>query len=161
MSVKIAVGMSCIVAVLFLAGCSDARVDPCRLLTVEDVRSVDDSVAVSLWAGRGGERKDNEVCMFYTDAGDPRVMLFVWYDSEKDPKALVAKGQADAGATVVDVAGAGSNAAAAFRNDELKLLAVKSSQGVVGLRIRKPVSRDGADFDEAVRLAETALSRNQ
>lgn len=145
---------------LSLAGCSDTRRDPCQLLTVEDVKSVDSSVSVSSWAGRGGERKDDEVCMFYTDDGDPRVMLFVWYDQEKDPKKLTKKGAGDTGAMVVDLPGIGSKAAASFTDDELKLLSVKSAQGVVGLRVRKSISKDSADFKQIVKLAEHALSRN-
>jgi hypothetical protein len=84
-------------AVFGLAGCSDMRRDPCQLLTVEDVKSVDNTVAFPIWAGRDGERKDDEVCVFNTADGDPRLMLFVWYDKEKYPEHLVTEGAADMG----------------------------------------------------------------
>ena len=147
------------VVVFGLTACSEARRDPCQLLSVEDVRSVDSTVTSSFWAGRDGERKEDEVCMFQTDDGDPRVMLFVWYDSESDPWELASKGVAGTGATIVDLSGIGTEAAAAFSDDELKLLAVKSSRGLVGLRVRKTASRDSADFNEIVQLAEEALAR--
>jgi hypothetical protein len=28
-------------------------------------------------------------CVFHTDDGDPRVMLFVWYDKDEDPEQLI------------------------------------------------------------------------
>ena len=148
-----------LIVFLSLAACSDARKDPCQLLTVADVKSVDNTVADSIWAGRDGEMKDDEVCMFHTGDGEPRVMLFVWYDSESDPWELASKGVAGTGATIVDLSGIGTEAAAAFSDDELKLLAVKSSRGLVGLRVRKTASRDSADFNEIVQLAEEALAR--
>ena len=49
-------------------------------------------------------------------------------------------------------------AVAAFPDSELKLLAVKSTDGVVGLRVKKPVTRDSLELLESVQLAETALS---
>ena len=145
--------------ILSFAGCSEPRMDPCKLLSVEDVESVDGTVSISLWAGRDGERKDDEVCMFYTDDGDPRVMLFVWYDKEKDPMELVKRGVEDTGVTIVDLPGIGSKATASFKGNELKLLAVKSTQGVVGLRVRNSVRKDSADFQDIVQLAEKALAR--
>ena len=151
--------ISLFVVLLSLAACSEARRDPCQLLTVEDVRSVDHSVAVSVWAGRDGERKEDEVCMFHTEEGDPRVMLFVWYDREADPEQLVKEGTSETDTAVVDVPGAGLKAAAAFSDDELKLLAVKSPGGVVGLRVRKPVRSGSAAFDEVLKLAEKASLR--
>lgn len=144
---------------LSLLACSEARRDPCQLLSVQDVTTVDDSVTVSIWAGRDGELKDDEVCMFHTEEGDARLMLFVWYDKEADPWQLVAKGTAETGATASEVPGVGLEAAATFSNDELKLLAVKSNRGVVGIRIRKPVRRGSAAFNEVAQLAEKALSR--
>ena len=152
--------VSSIIFILGLAACTDARKDPCQLLTVADVKSVDNTVADSIWAGRDGERKDDEVCMFHTGDGEPRVMLFVWYDKETDPGMLVSEGAAVSGAEMVELPGIGLKAAATFSDDELKLLAVKSSRGVVGIRVRKSVGKDSADFNEIVQLTEKALSRN-
>jgi len=147
------------VAIFSLTACSEARRDPCQLLTVEEVKVVDKSVAISIWAGRDGERKDDEVCVFHTKDGDPRVMLFVWYDKEKEPFQLVTEGEMDSNLSIVEVPGIGSNAVATFNNDELKTFAVKSARGVVGLRVRKPIRKDSADFNEVTQLAERALSR--
>jgi hypothetical protein len=133
-----------------LSGCSESRRDPCELLTALEVKSVDSSVSYSLWAGRDGEKKEDEVCMYYTSEGEPKVMLFVWYDKDKVEENSV----------VVDLPGVGSKAVAAFSESELKLLVVKSTDGVVGLRVRKPVARDSLELLEIVQLAETALSRN-
>lgn len=158
---KLSVCASCLIFMLGVVGCSGARRDPCELLTADEVKSVDETVTYSLWAGRGGEKKDDEVCMFYTEDGEPRVMLFAWYDKDKDPQELTKKGARDSGAMVIDVPGVGTKAAALFADDELKLLAVKSSPGVVGLRVRMPVSKDSVEFDVIAQLAEKALSRNQ
>lgn len=158
---RLLVCILCLIVALGSAGCSGARKDPCELLTADEVKSVDKTVTYSLWAGRGGERKDDEVCMFYTKGSEPRVMLFVWYDKDIDPEELTKKGARDSAAMVVDLPGAGEKAAALFVAGELKLLTVKTFQGVVGLRVRMPVHADSAEFDEIVQLAESALSRNQ
>jgi hypothetical protein len=146
--------------ILGLAACSEARRDPCQLLTIADVQSVDNTVSASLWAGRDGARKDDEVCVFSTQDGYPRVMLFVWYDKDNDPKSLVNKGVANSDAMIIELPGIGSEAAGSFVDDELGLLAVKSAQGLVGVRVKKPALRDSADYNEIVHLAEKALSRN-
>ena len=149
-----------LVVILGLAACTEARKDPCQLLGVEEVRSVDNTVSDSIWAGRDGERKDDEVCMYHTDAGEPRLMLFVWYDKNADPEMLVSEGSLAADARPVELSGIGSKAFAVYSDGELKLLAVKSERGVVGIRVRKPVSEDSDDFREIAQLAEKALSRN-
>jgi hypothetical protein len=149
-----------IITTMMSSGCSEDRRDPCQLLTAEEVKSVDVSVDYSLWAGRGGEKKENEVCMYYAPDGDPRVMLFVWYDKEKDPRVLVNHKETDKDSMVVNLTGIGSQAAAVFSGSELRLLAVRSAEGVVGLRVRKPVTQDSLEFLEITQLTETALSRN-
>lgn len=158
---KTAIQLLLLTVITGLYGCSEARKDPCRLLSVPDIQSWDDSVSVSIWAGRDGEKQEDEVCMFYTDDGDPRLMLFAWYDKEKDPRALVEKGMSDSESEIIDVPGIGSEASAAFVDDEFRLLAVKSTQGVVGIRVRKPVLKGSTEFDEVKRLAEKALANNK
>lgn len=150
-----------ILVVLSLIGCFDSRSDPCQLLTVSDVKSIDKTVAASLWAGRDGERKDDEVCAFYADDGDPRVMLFAWYDKEKDPVELAKMAAAVSNGQVVELPRAGSRAVAYFQGEELKFLAVKSTRGVIGLRAKTYVKRGSAELDQFVLLAEKALSRKQ
>ena len=104
------------ICILFIAlnllGCSDTRRDPCQLLTVQDVKSLDSTISVSLWAGRDGERKEDEVCAFYTDDGDPRAMLFVWYDQDKEPVELAQEAAAETSGQVIDLSNDGLHAAA-------------------------------------------------
>ena len=147
--------------VLSLLGCSDSRRDPCQLITVQDVKSLDNTVTVSLWAGRDGERKDDEVCAFYTDDGDPRAMLFVWYDKEKEPVVLAEMAAAEMNGRVVELSNVGLKAAAYFQGDELEFLAAKSTEGVIGLRTKESVKRNSIEQNQLVLLAEKALSRLQ
>ena len=146
--------------ILVLAGCAESRQDPCRLLTVEDASAVDDTVAVAVWAGRDGERKEDEVCVFHDADGEARLMLFVWYDPATDPETLVSEGADMLGGELVEFPDIGSGAFATFQDKELKLLAVRSPLGVVGLRVRKPVRKNSRELNELARLAEKALSNN-
>ena len=147
--------------VLSLPSCSDSRRDPCQLITVQEVKSLDNTVTASLWAGRDGARKDDEVCAFYTDDGDPRAMLFVWYDKEKEPVVLAEMAAAETNGRVVELSNVGLKAAAYFQGDELEFLAAKSTQGVIGLRTKESVKSDSAEQNQLVLLAEKALSRLQ
>ena len=145
--------------VLSLTACSDSRRDPCQLMTVQDVKSLDNTVTASLWAGRDGERKDDEVCAFYSDDGDPRAMLFVWYDKDKEPVVLAEMAAAEMNGQVVELSNVGLNAAAYFQGDELEFLAARSAQGVIGLRTKQSVKRDSTEQNQLVLLVEKALSR--
>jgi len=156
---KLTLNICLVLLVLSLVGCFDSRRDPCQFLSVEDVKSIDDTVAVSLWAGRDGEKKDDEVCGFYTEDGDPRAMLFVWYDKEKDPEELAKLAAAITNGLVVEIPSVGSKAAAYFQGEELKLLAARSTQGVIGLRVKKSVKRNSFEFDQTALLVEKALTR--
>lgn len=146
-------------AALCISACADKRLDPCTLLSPEEVRAIDSGVSYSLWAGRGGERREDEVCVFYTKGGDARVMLFVWYEADAEPDELVAAAVGDERAEIVEVPGSDTRAVAALDGDDLKLLAVESPEGVVGLRVRREIARDSSEFEAALLLARTALSR--
>jgi hypothetical protein len=159
-SIKAIASLLVFIPYIVLSGCSENRQDPCELLTALEVKSVDASVDYSLWAGRDGKKKEDEVGMYYNSEGDPKVMLFVWYDKDIDPDLLVDRHEAEEHSVFVDLPGVGSKAVAAFSDSELKLLAVKSTDGVVGLRVRKPVANDSLELLEVAQLAETALSRN-
>lgn len=143
-----------------LSGCAESRRDPCELLTVFEVESVDSTIEYSVWAGKDEGKKENEVCIYYTANGDPRVMLFVWYDRNADPDLLIDDRDAQGNLETVLLPGVGTRAVAAFSEQELKLLAVRSAEGVVGFRVRKPVTRDSVELLEIAQLAEKALSRN-
>jgi hypothetical protein len=148
-----------VIIITSLTGCSEARMDPCELLSVDDVKELDSTVSISLWAGRGGKKKEDEVCMFYTDKGDPRVMLFVWYDKDKTPRDLVTKGEKDLSNEIVDLDIPGKEAVASFSENNLKLLAVKSSNGIIGLRVRNSIKKDSDGFDTLLDLSGKALSK--
>jgi hypothetical protein len=154
-----AIGLSALITIPLLYACSEERSDPCQLLTADEVRSVDGSVVYSSWAGREGAKEDDEVCMYNTVDDEPRVMLFVWYDKTADPRTLVDQSSVGDNTKLVDLEGIGTKAAAVFSGQELKLLAVQSAEGVVGVRVRKVVTRDSAGFVEVVELVERALSR--
>jgi hypothetical protein len=151
-----------IVSVSYIAvyGCAESRQDPCELLSAFEVTSIDADVEYSVWAGQEERKRENEVCMYYTTDGDPKVMLFVWYDKSEDPEALVRNQGAEANLEVVRLPEAESEAVAAFSDSQLKLLAVKTTGGVAGIRIRKPVTKGDPELLEIVQMAETALSRN-
>jgi hypothetical protein len=159
-SIKAVASLLVLIPYIVLSGCSEDRRDPCALLTVLEVKSVDASVDNSLWTGRNGQKKEDEVCTYYTSEGDPKVMLFMWYDKDTDPDLLVDRHEAEKDSLVVDLPGVGSKAVAVFSDSKLKLLAVRSTDGVVGLRVKKPVTRDSLELLEIVQLAETALSRH-
>jgi len=148
-----------VIIITGLSGCSETRMDPCELLSVSDVKEIDDTVSVSLWAGRGGKTKENEVCMFYTDKGDPRFMLFVWYDKNESPVDLVTKGRKGSSSEILNIDIPGKEATASFTDKDVKLLAVKSSNGIIGLRVRKPVKQDSTGFDILLELSDKALSK--
>jgi len=153
--------MCLLLVAIGLVGCYDSRRDPCQLLTVQDMRSIDETITASLWVGRDGERKDDEVCAFYADDGDPRAMLFVWYDKEKDPIELAKLAAAPTYGQVEELPQMGSYAAAYYQGEELEFLAVKSTQGVIGLRAKKTIKRGSKAFDQLALLADKALSRKQ
>lgn len=142
---------------LLIAGCSETRRDPCTLISPIEMKSLDADVTSAAWAGRDEEKRSDEVCMYYAADGDPRVMLFAWYDTGLDAGELVKRGVADNQAEISDVPG--KDAAVAFADGELKLLTAKSEAGVVGLRVRKPVTRDSEEMGKAMEIAQKALSR--
>jgi hypothetical protein len=86
-------------------------------------------------------------------------MLFVWYDQEKDPVELAEMAAAETKGRVVGLTNVGLKSAAYYQGDELEFLAVRSSQGVIGLRTKESVKRDSAQQDQLVLLAEKVLSR--
>jgi hypothetical protein len=122
---------------------------------------LDSSVMSSLWAGRGEPKTNNEVCLFYDVDGDPRMMLFVWYENEASPPELVAEGSEQAGVIVteLDLSTADFRAAASFADDALALLALQSDKRTIGFRVREPVRRDSAEFEALLQLSQVALAR--
>lgn len=147
-----------VMAAIALTACSEARLDPCDYVSLADASALDSSVALSKWAGEGAEKSDNEVCLFYTAEGDPRLMVFVWYDNNVDTRQLVEAGsQGDS--TTVELADGDLRGSASFGDGGLELLAVQSARRTVGLRWRQPVQRNSPEFDDLVRLARIAAQR--
>jgi hypothetical protein len=148
---------SIILCAAALVACDGGRFDPCGLLTVDEARALDDSITTSLWAGQHQDKADNEVCMFYNDNGDARMMLFAWYD-DAEPRELVADGSS-ANAIIETFAPAALDAAASFGPDGLQLLAARSGDRVVGFQVRKPVHDGSPSLERVFELAEAALDR--
>ena len=144
-----------LLAAIGLTACQGSRMDPCEFLSVEAVRSIDASVSSPLWAGRQEPKADYEVCTFYNAGGDPRVMLFVWYDDEASPRDLVADGSDDA--SVRPITESDIEAYASFDDESLQLLAARSSSRTVGLRVRNTVVDGSEEFRKVIALAETAV----
>jgi hypothetical protein len=65
----------------------------------------------------------------------------------------------DGDAKVVEIAGVGDKAAAGFGSGQLKLFAARNSKGMIGVRVRDPVTQRDAKFDEIKALAAKLLAR--
>ena len=145
-----------VVCALGSAACEEARLDPCQFLSVDDVRAVDVSVSTPVWAGRLEPRAEYEVCTFHNASGDARVMLFVWYGNETPPRDLVAEGS-ESNDSIRPISETGLEGFASFGNDSLQLLAARSSQRTVGVRVRAPIREGSREFARVVALAEAAV----
>ncbi len=149
--------LTVMVFAIVLAGCADSRVNPCSVLDISEVQVLESSVSTSRWLPPG--RGENELCM-YLDATDERqVMLFMWSAGAHDPLKNVTEGMKGENSEVVDVWDVGLRAAAGFHDAELKLFSARSNDRMVGLRVRKAVAEDSADFEVVKSLVRKALGR--
>ena len=88
MSKKTGASLLIFVFSFVISACTESRRDPCELLTELEVKAVDPTIENSQWAGKEGGKLEDEVCIYSAANGDPKVMLFVWYDKNKDPGVL-------------------------------------------------------------------------
>ena len=141
-----------------VAGCSSTQSDPCRLLGVAEAQSFDATISSSMAFPPQGTEK-NDLCVFSNANGDPRLMVFVWSDPTIDPLDATKSGMRDGDARVVEIAGVGQKAAAAFGSGELKLFAARNSKGMIGVRVRDPIRQTDAKFDDVKALVTKLLGR--
>jgi hypothetical protein len=144
---------------VLVSGCSKTpRTNPCKLLSINEVQALDDTVARTEWYPPG-KRDMNELCTYNDGNNERRIMLFFWKDKSLDPLDKIKSAMQGGDTRVVEIEGVGETAAAGFEGDVLKLFAAKSSRGMVGIRVREPV-KDGSDrFNTLKNLAGKALSR--
>ena len=141
-----------------VAACSSTQRDPCSLLGVGEAQSFDATISSSMAFPPQGAEK-NDVCVYSNASGDPRLMVFVWSDPTIDPVDATKTGMSDGDARVVEIAGVGDKAAAGFGSGQLKLLAARNSKGMIGVRVRDPITERDAKFDEAKALVAKLLGR--
>jgi hypothetical protein len=118
---------------------------------------LDDEVVKSVWMPLGKD-KTNELCMYVDMDDEPRFMLFSWNQENPDPETVVNKGM-QGGGRVVHISGVGEQAAAGFRDEELKLFAARTGSGMVGFRARDISSEESDAFVILKELADMALTR--
>jgi hypothetical protein len=148
------------IAMILLAGCSRGpKFHACDLIALSEAQSVDASIAKT---EPFPPQKGEELCVYLDQAGERRLMLFIWRDKKSDAFTLVRDGMRDARDRVVPVVGVGNSAAAGFSAAEgevLKLFAAESKGAMIGLRVRDPV-KEGDDKYQRVRaLAASAVGR--
>jgi hypothetical protein len=97
--------------------------------------------------------------MYYNVSGDPLLMVFVWSDPTIDPLDAIRAGMSDGETRVVEIAGVGDRAAAGFGSSQLKLLAARTSNGMIGVRVREPIRQTDARFDDVKALVAKLLGR--
>jgi len=145
---------------MLLSGCSKtAPSNPCDLLTVDEARRLDLTIAKAQWVpAKTGET--DELCAYQDAKGDQRLALSVRRDRSADPLAAV-KADAQIGDKPVPVGGVGEKAAAVFASggDVLKLFAASSKGTMIGIRVRDPVRLGEERFEDVKALAAKALGR--
>ena len=150
--------LSFLVLFLTASGCSKAKLDPCSLLGVAEAQLFDSSISISKAFPPQGKEK-NDLCLYYNASGEPRLMLFVWSDPKVDPIDAVTSGMTAGDSRIVEVPAVGEKAAAGFASGELKLLAARNKKGMIGVRVRDPITQSDAKFDDVKALVAKLLGR--
>ena len=86
-------------------------------------------------------------------------MLFVWNDPDIDPMDTVKSGMSRGNSKIIEIAGVGEKAVAGFSSGELKLFAARNEKGMIGVRVRDPITESDAKFDDVKALAAKVLER--
>lgn len=158
MSCKARLFLVCSVLPLTVAGCTSSQLDPCTLLGIGEAQLFDGAISSSrAFPPQGAEK--NDLCMYYNVSGDPLLMVFVWSDPTIDPLDAIRAGMSDGETRVVEIAGVGDRAAAGFGSSQLKLLAARTSNGMIGVRVREPIRQTDARFDDVKALVAKLLGR--
>jgi hypothetical protein len=147
-----------VVPLFMLQGCSNAPLDPCSLLGIGEAQLFDATISSSMAFPPQGAEK-NELCVYSNANGDPRLMVFVWSDPAIDPVDATKSGMSEGDTRIVEIAGVGDKAAAGFGSGQLKLFAARNSKGMIGVRVRDPITQRDAKFDEVKALVAKLLAR--
>jgi hypothetical protein len=150
--------VSCLVVLLTASGCSKPKLDPCSLLGVSEAQLFDSTISISKAFPPQGDEK-NDLCLYYNANEEPRLMLFVWIDDNIDPMEVTKSGMTGSGSEVIEITGVGEKAAAGFASRELKLFAARNEKGMIGVRVRDPMTQDDPEFDEVKALVAKLLGR--
>jgi hypothetical protein len=144
------------------AACSKAPAtqNPCDLVTLGEAKSLDSAI-VKTQAFPPKKGDSEELCLYYDADGAPKLMVFVWPGEASDPRDRVSAGMKSSADRVVEVSGVGDKAVAGFNaeGDVLKLFAVQSKGGTIGLRVRDPVTEGDEKYAAVKSLAAQAASR--
>jgi hypothetical protein len=106
---------------VLVSGCSKTpRTNPCKLLSINEVQALDDTVARTEWYPPG-KRDMNELCTYNDGNNERRIMLFFWKDKSLDPLDKIKSAMQGGDTRVVEIEGVGETAAAGFEGDVLKL----------------------------------------
>lgn len=158
MSSKFGFLVSCLVLLFTASACSKAKLGPCSLLGVDEAQLFDSTISISkAFPPKGAEK--NDLCLYYNANGEPRLMLFVWSDPKSDPIDVISSGMTSGDSRIIEIAGVGEKAAAGFASGELKLLAARNKKGMVGVRVRDPITQSDAKFDDVKALVAKLLGR--
>ena len=151
---------------LMLSGCASQGINPCELLSLEEVRAFEPDVKGSDWHPAATSRTgDNELCVWHDGADENLLMLFYFPSPAADPADLVASGMAEREAKMFDIEGVGESASAGFdasgidSGGRLGLFAARANGKTIGLRARNIHSVTEEKFQDLKRLATTVLAR--
>ena len=144
---------------LSATGCTRTRaaIDPCALVPVAEAQSLDATIE-KVQRMPPDPREKNELCLYFDDAGERRLMVFYWPDRAKDVAAHV-RGSLGADGSVVDVPRVGDAAAAGYRGGELRLFAAANARGMIGVRARDAIREGDPAFGALTAMVERALHR--
>lgn len=150
--------VSCLVLLFTASGCSKAKLDPCSLLGVGEAQLFDSTISISKAFPPKGTEK-NDLCLYYNANGEPRLMVFVWSDPKIDPIDEIGSGMSGGDSRTIEITEVGEKAAAGFGSGELKLFAARNKKGMIGVRVRDPITQSDAKFDEVKALVAKLLGR--
>jgi len=152
--------------VLFMSGCSDKAVNPCELVTLDEVRSLASNAKEFEWhQAATSKNKDNELCVWHDGGGQNVFMLFYFISGTSDPYDIVESGMSGAEASIINVEGVGDFAAAGFVKDKkdpngaLKLFAASFKGKTIGIRAWGIDDEDSDKFQTLKQIASKALTR--
>ena len=145
-------------------GCSEKEVNPCGLLTLQEVQRVaPDARSHEYHPASTSKKKDNELCLWH-DGGDQNVFMLFYYYSYSNPRELVTLGM-PAGSRIIEINGVGDAAAAGFgsnasdSNGSFRLFSAQVDDKIIGIRVRGITDENSEGFEALTEIANKALSR--